>query len=94
MNIHAPGNEFWKERYGLKIPVLYLYNQQDREKFARNVKIHELEKRFWEDSEWLDAWNNKGDHKWAKEELVVMDLEKKEMKLKHPDELGKWIWKG
>ena len=58
----------------------------------RKSILHDLEREFWNDRTWLDGWNDDKEDAWTKQELVLMDFDKKEMKYKHPDDLGQLIW--
>lgn len=95
INIHAPGNEVWNTRYGMKIPVLHLYRQlQCRDgKMSGRQRLLDIEKGFWNDAAWTEAWNDSENASWSREELCVMDFDKKEMKFKSPHDLAGWIWR-
>jgi hypothetical protein len=80
----------------MKIPVLHLYRQiQCRDgKISGRQRLLDIEKGFWTDAAWMEAWNNnEGKHLWSREELCVMDFDKKEMKFKSSDDLAGWIWR-
>ena len=88
MNVHAPENNLWNDRYGLKIPVLHLYRRVSPS--TPMTVNHELETVFSNTPrrEWKD-----GKYGFTKEEFCVMDFEKKEMKFSNAENLAAWIWR-
>jgi hypothetical protein len=97
VNIHAAGNEVWNNRYGLKIPVLYLYRHLERDDSLKRTsgelqqRFNSLEMEFWDDPGWLKAGN--GNSGWVKEVMNVMDFETKQSKFKNASDMAEWIWR-
>ena len=89
VDIHAKGNEFWNRRYGLKIPVLYLYRLQTS---IQNGSLNELEREFFNDPVWLEGWQSNGTS-WRREERIAIDLQRKVMAFEKPNDMVRWIWK-
>jgi hypothetical protein len=56
-------------------------------------RLLDIEKGFWNDAAWTEAWNDSENASWSREELCVMDFDKKEMKFKSPHDLAGWIWR-
>lgn len=53
---------------------------------APKWKFQDLEAGFWADEEWKSDENE-----WRRRELCVINIEKKELKFKVPEDLMKWI---
>lgn len=73
---------------------MYKYHRTRTTKvISLSNRIHENEKTFWNDPDWMELGRNDAEKVWVKEILSVIDLNTKEMKFKNQRELINWLWR-
>jgi hypothetical protein len=89
VNIHSPENSIWNQRYGLKIPVLHIYELSDDQVSSgeKHRPLNSAEKLFWDDNLWRAYPSS-----WRRRVLYAIDFTSREPVFNEADDMVKWVW--